>query len=332
VSHGREHNDRRGSQGIQEAGGKEVGVFEGKIISAAKILIGVTAVVVLVLFVYMRFVQKVPLTEVLEMSLSLVIASVPVALPMVMKVTLSIGAKEMADEGGIVTHLTALEEIASMKVLCSDKTGTLTTAEMTVYYDQSCRTYNSCTPLQVLEYASMASNDANKDDPIDSAVLRAYAQSVGAPDIDTAVANRKKKFVLEKDGFCGFNAIVKRTSATVKGADGNKYFVAKGMVDVILKTDPEDEGLHQWEVENYPTISQEVHQADATMGTTGFKTLGVMVRVNDGPAKFAGILPIRDPPRHDTKITIAKIKAASVAVKMITGDHFNIGKELARQI
>ena len=63
------------------------------------------------------------ITEVLEMSLSLVIASVPVALPMVMKVTLSIGAKEMSDEGGIVTHLTALEEIASMKVLRSDKTG-----------------------------------------------------------------------------------------------------------------------------------------------------------------------------------------------------------------
>eukprot|EP00435_Cladocopium_sp_Y103_P049309 s875_g14.t2 len=67
--------------------------------------------------------KSVEITEVLEMSLSLVIASVPVALPMVMKVTLSIGAKEMSDEGGIVTHLTALEEIASMKVLCSDKTG-----------------------------------------------------------------------------------------------------------------------------------------------------------------------------------------------------------------
>ena len=58
------------------------------------------------------------------MSLSLVIASVPIALPMVMKVTLAVGAKEMAKEGGIVTHLTALEEIASMVVLCSDKTGT----------------------------------------------------------------------------------------------------------------------------------------------------------------------------------------------------------------
>mmetsp|Transcript_26506 Transcript_26506/g.72773 ORF Transcript_26506/g.72773 Transcript_26506/m.72773 type:complete len:918 (-) Transcript_26506:74-2827(-) len=320
------------AKAIQEAGGKEVGVFEGKIISAAKVLIGITVIVVCVLFIFMYFVQHVEIAEVLEMSLSLVIASVPVALPMVMKVTLSIGAKEMADEGGIVTHLTALEEVASMKVLCSDKTGTLTTAKMTVYYDSSCRTYNGFTPEQVLEFASIASNDANKDDPIDSAVLRAYMQSVGAASVEEAVEKRKEKFVLEPDSFCGFNPIVKRTSATVRGPYNHKYFCAKGMVDVILKTDPSDEGVHQWEVENYPTISQEVHQADATLGVSGFKTLGVMVKVDNGPAKFAGILPIMDPPRHDTRETIAKIKGAHVAVKMITGDHHNIGKELARQI
>jgi len=320
------------AKAIQEASGKELGVFEEKIIGAAKVLIGITGIVVIVLFFYMTFVQKVEFAEVLEMCLSLVIASVPVALPMVMKVTLSIGGKEMADEGGIVTHLTALEEIASMKVLCSDKTGTLTTAQMTVYFDNQCRTYNGFTPEQVLEFASIASNDANKDDPIDSAVLKAYAQSVNAASVDEAVAARKRKYVLEPEGFCGFNAIVKRTSAIVKGPDGNKYFFAKGMVDVILKTDPADEGLYQWVVEDYDSISQSVHQADSTMGLSGFKTLGVAIRVNNGPTKFAGILPIMDPPRRDTKKTIADIKNSNVAVKMITGDHFNIGKELARQI
>jgi len=319
------------AKAIQEAGGKEIGVFEGKIIDAAKVLIGTTAIVVLVLFYYMYCVQKVALAEVLEMSLSLVIASVPVALPMVMKVTLSIGAKEMADHGGIVTHLTALEEIASMKVLCSDKTGTLTTASMTVYYDQNCRTWNGFTAEQVLEFASVASNEANKDDPIDSAVLRAYAQCKGIASIDEAVAARKKEFVLVKDSFCGFNAIVKRTSASV-AYGGKTYFCAKGMVDVILKTDKEDEGLHQWEVENFKSLGQEVTGADAQMGTSGFKTLGVCVKVDNGPYQFAGILPIMDPPRHDTKATIANIKKSNVAVKMITGDHHNIGKELARQI
>ena len=93
------------AKAIQEASGKDIGVFEGKIIEAAQVLILITIVVVTFLFYFMYFVQKVRLshelrlmqigqveiTEVLEMSLSLVIASVPVALPMVMKVTLSIG-------------------------------------------------------------------------------------------------------------------------------------------------------------------------------------------------------------------------------------------------
>jgi len=319
------------AKAIQEAAGKDIGVFEGKIIEAAKVLIGITVLVVVVLFNYMYFVQYVEVAEVLEMSLSLVIASVPVALPMVMKVTLSIGAKEMADEGGIVTHLTALEEIASMKVLCSDKTGTLTTAQMTVYYDATAKSYNGFTNEQMLEFASLASNEANKDDPIDAAVLRAYAQMKGASDIDHAVDQRSKMFTLDKDGFIGFNAIVKRTCASVTAANGTKYFVSKGMVDVILKTNSDDGGK-QWAVENYESMSAEAHKADAELGVTGFKTLAVAVSINGGPMKFAGILPIMDPPRHDTKETIAKIKQSQVAVKMITGDHHNIGKELARQI
>ena len=62
-------------------------------------------------------------------------------------------------------------------------------------------------------------------------------------------------------------------------------------------------------------------EADAELGVSGFKTLGVMVQKLPGPAKFAGILPIMDPPRKDTKKTVADIKASGVAVKMITGDH-----------
>ena len=83
---------------------------------------------------------------------------------------------------------------------------------------------------------------------------------------------------------------------------------------------------------DYEAMSQEASKADADLGVSGFKTLGVAVSKNGGQMQFAGILPIMDPPRHDTKETIRKIKEAQVAVKMITGDHHNIGKELARQI
>merc|ERR1719188_2861059 len=200
-----------------------------------------------------------------------------------------------------------------------------------VYYDDTAKVYNGYTAEQVLEFASIASNEANKDDPIDSAVLKAYMKSKNTGTVEDAVELRKKSFTLDKDGFVGFNPIVKRTVANITASDGTKYRVAKGMVDVILKTNPEDEGV-QWTVDNYAEMEKIAKDADTELGVSGFKTLGVMVQKLPGAPKFAGILPIMDPPRKDTKKTVADIKASGVAVKMITGDHHNIGKELARQI
>mmetsp|Transcript_45381 Transcript_45381/g.82921 ORF Transcript_45381/g.82921 Transcript_45381/m.82921 type:complete len:933 (-) Transcript_45381:84-2882(-) len=319
------------AKAIQDAAGREIGVFEGKIIAAAQVLIMITIITVASLFYYELVVLGADIFDVLEMSLSLVIASVPVALPMVMKVTLSIGAKEMADEGGIVTHLTALEEIASMKVLCSDKTGTLTTAQMTVYYDSKAPTFGNMKAEQMLEYAALASNAANKDDPIDSAVLRAYAKSVkceGPHAVDDAVAQLKKKYTVQE--FFGFNPIVKRTVVRVT-INGRPMQISKGMVDVVLATKAEDEGV-QWKVNDFDNVSKMAFDKDAELGKSGFKTLGVSFSEGNSGMQFAGILPIMDPPREDTAETIHKIQGAHVGVKMITGDHHNIAKELARQI
>merc|ERR1719282_1381988 len=149
--------------------------------------------------------------------------------------------------------------------------------------------------------------------------------------VEDAVALRKKTFTLDPEGFVGFNPIVKRTCARITGADGSKYLVAKGMVDVIIKTNPDDEGV-QWTVDDVANMEKTAKDDDTELGVSGFKTLGVMVQKLPGQPKFAGILPIMDPPRKDTKKTVADIKASGVAVKMITGDHHNIGKELARQI
>ena len=316
------------AKSIQESGGKHVGVFEAKIILAGRVLIILTLLAVGSLLIYQVGFRDVPLAEVLEMSLSLVIASVPIALPMVLKVTLAVGAKEMAKEGGIVTHLTALEEIASMVVLCSDKTGTLTTASMTVYPDKAV-CFNSYNGSRALELAALASNPANKDDAIDRAVFQAYAKMKGA-DVDGAAKELAARYTIDK--YFGFNPVVKRTVADVTDKDtGAKLRVAKGIVSLVLKTNPTDGG-QQWVVDNFDATAHQVGEADATFGKSGYKTIGVVCSEGGGPMKYVGTLPIMDPPRHDTADTIRRIKSAEVEVKMITGDHLNIARELARQI
>lgn len=321
---------------IQESGGKHVGLFEGKIIQAARVLILITLCVVGTLSYYYLAVRGKELGDVLESSLSLIIASVPVALPMVMKVTMSIGAKEMADEGGIVTHLTALEEIASMRVLCSDKTGTLTKGKMDIKYDDM-KGYSNIKPEEALLYASVASNAANKEDPIDTAVFKAlnkfYGFEVKDPDLSKNMAATKLKERFQLIKYYGFNAVVKRTVAHVKDTTtGREMYIAKGIVNKILKTDAKDEGEIQWEVKDYEAMKKTVAADDADLGKRGFKTIGVAIAPVGGTFTFIGLLPISDPPRDDTAQTIRNIRGKQIYVKMITGDHLNIAKEIGRQI
>ena len=224
----------------------------------------------------------------------------------------------MAKEGGIVTHLTALEEIASMVVLCSDKTGTLTTAQMTVYHETAA-TFSGFTGEEVLEFAALASNPANKDDAIDRAVFQAYAKMEGyGADVDESAKKLKAKYTTDK--YFGFNPVVKRTVCdATEIKTGRKIRVAKGIISKVLKTDPNDGG-QQWTVDDFDKTSKAVQEADATFGKSGYKTIAVCISINGGPMKYAGTLPIMDPPRADTAETIANIKAAFVQVKMITGD------------
>jgi len=249
---------------------------------------------------------------------------------MVMNVTLAVGAKEIAQEGDIVTHLTALEDIASMVVLCTDKTGTLTTAQMTVYHENAA-VFHGFDRKELLKLAALASNPANKDDAVDRATYQAYAFMAGfGTDVDASSSALSRDYKLVK--YYGFNPMVKRTVADyVNVATGKHMRVTKGIVSNILKT-TEGDGGQQWTISNFDEVAAKVLSVDATFGAAGYKTIAVAVSFDNGPMQYAGTLPIMDPPRNDTADTIQKIKFASVDVKMITGDHLNIAKELATQV
>jgi len=180
-----------------------------------------------------------------------------------------------------------------------------------------------------MEFAAVASNPSNKDDPIDTAVYKAFTRMLKVKDPEEAAARVKAKFTQEK--YVGFNPIVKRTVAqVVDRQSGKKLQVCKGIISKVLKTG-EDGGVC-WTVEDYDEVSKEVGKADTRFGRSGFKTIGIAVGVPGGKMFYAGTLPIMDPPRADTAVTIENIRNSSVAVKMITGDHLNIARELARQI
>jgi len=184
----------------------------------------------------------------------------------------------MAEHGGIVTHLTALEEIASMKVLCSDKTGTLTLGKMNIKYDDM-KSYNGYSPEQALELAACASNASNLDDPIDNAVFKALNTKFGILDDPGAKKGKAAKELekkYKKEKYVGFNPQVKRTVAYMVDGSGNKLQIGKGIVNRILETSHDDGGI-QWEVENFEAMQKQVADDDAVFARGGYKTIGVAV-------------------------------------------------------
>jgi H+-transporting ATPase len=212
----------------------------------------------------------------------------------------------------------------------SDKTGTLTTANMSIIPE---RIYaaEGFTEEDVILYAYLCSNADKKDDPIDKAIVRAF--------LETENSARKDEY--KQFEIIGFNPNVKRVVAFVTHGE-ETITIAKGLPAKLVDTSSggADDHEFQWKVQNAddPSFLNEVSQVDTGLSKSGYKTIGISIcrgnaREMANPVwVFAGLVPMLDPPRHDTAATIASLHHANISVKMITGDHVNVGKETARLI
>merc|ERR1719376_76533 len=314
-----------------------VSVFQKKILKVVRIAIVVSVAFVLGVLFVLGFAYDKFATDwqaAVMGALSIMIAAIPIALPLVMQINMAIGAAHLAKEhNAIVTSLPALQDIASMSVLCSDKTGTLTTAQMSIYVDSSFNV-GRFSKTDVLLYAYLASNPDKKDDPIDKAIITAFFGNDEA-------CEKYEKGSYEQVGILGFTPLIKRVVAFVK-INGEIVTIAKGLVGKVLNTRHGnlDDAEIQWVCENYddPTWRQRIEERDRDLGKTGYKTIGIAISFCDARKtpnpkfEFVGLLPMIDPPRHDTRATIDALHEANISVKMITGDHVNIGRETARLI
>jgi H+-transporting ATPase len=245
-----------------------------------------------------------PILSTLEFALVLLVAAIPVAMPTVLSVTMAVGARLLAKKQAIVTKLSAIEELAGVDVLCSDKTGTLTQNKLTL---GDPFTVNAVPADKVILWAALASRPEDKD-TIDLAVIG-------------GVKDEKALKSYQVIHFVPFDPVHKRTEATVKGADGKQFFVAKGAPQVILKMSA-----------NAADVKPAVEKAVNEFAGRGFRSLGVARADQENNWQFVGVLPMFDPPREQAKATIASAEHMGVKVKMVTGDQLAIAEETARQL
>jgi H+-transporting ATPase len=289
------------AQLVQEA--HTVSHFQRAVLKIGDYLIILAVTLVAVILAVALFRGDKALTT-LEFCLVLLVAAIPVAMPTVLSVTMAVGARLLAKKEAIVTRLSAIEELAGVDVLCSDKTGTLTQNKLTL---GDPFTVNGIPPDQAILYGALASRAEDKD-TIDLAVI-------GGVKDDKAL---KSYQVLH---FKPFDPVHKRTEATVKGADGKQFFVAKGAPQVILAMST-----------NAGEVKPAVEKAVNEFAGRGFRSLGVARADQEGKWQFVGVLPLFDPPREQAKATIASAREMGVTVKMVTGDQLAIARETAKQL
>jgi H+-transporting ATPase len=264
----------------------------------------VIAAVLAVMIIGVAVARHDQILVVLQFVLVLTIAAIPVAMPAVLSVTMALGARMLAAKQAIVTKLTAVEEVAGIDVLCSDKTGTLTKSELTPGDPFVAENY---TPEDVILFGALASR-AEDQDPIDLAVL-------------SGIKDKKTLESYDIIHFQPFDPVHKRTEAEVKGADGKTFKVSKGAPQVILALDPDVEKL-----------KEDIDKAVDEFASRGFRSLGVARTNEKNEWNLVGIIPLFDPLRDDSKDTVDQARKMGLKVKMVTGDQIAIAKEVGRQL
>jgi H+-transporting ATPase len=267
----------------------------------------VFAITMVGIVLIVAFLRSESLLDTLQFALILVVAAIPAALPAVMTVTLAVGAVALAKKEAIVSRLTAIEEIAGMNILCVDKTGTITQNAISI---GEIRTLPGVSEQDVITAAALASK-RESNDPIDMAVFSRYDRITPRPDTAS----------LETLDFVPFDPVAKFSKASIRDPSGTTFEAAKGAPQAIAAL-----------AGNNGTLSFTLDGWVTGFAEKGFRALGVAKTDDSGRWHYLGLIGIFDPPREDSAVTITKAKKLGVNVKMVTGDHIAIAKEISGQV
>jgi H+-transporting ATPase len=243
-------------------------------------------VIIVGLAIYAAFIRM-PVSEVVPLILTAVLASIPVALPATFTLAAALGARNLAKIGVLPTRLSAVDEAATMNVLCADKTGTLTQNALTV---EQVRPTPDFDEAHVLAWAALASSEGGQD-PVDEAI-RSAARGKDAADTPKLIA------------FTPFDPASKMSEASVADPGGATQRVVKGAYAVVTAL-----------AEPSPTAEASANELEGQ----GFRVLAVAAGAPQA-MKLVGLIALSDPPRSDSAALVKELHALGVRMVMVTGD------------
>ncbi|KAK2996901.1 hypothetical protein RJ639_024794, partial [Escallonia herrerae] len=294
----------------------QVGHFQKVLTAIGNFCICSIAVGCIIEIVVMYPIQHRRYRDGIDNLLVLLIGGIPIAMPTVLSVTMAIGSHRLSEQGAITKRMTAIEEMAGMDVLCSDKTGTLTLNKLTVDKTLVEVFANNTDKDSVILLGARASRVENQD-AIDACIVGMLADP------------KEARAGITEVHFMPFNPVDKRTAITYVDTDDNWHRVSKGAPEQII-----------YLCNLREDVTKRVHDIIDRFAERGLRSLAVAQQTvpekskegAGGPWIFVGLLPLFDPPRHDSGETIKRALNLGVNVKMITGDQLAIGKETGRRL
>ncbi len=246
--------------------------------------------------------KGVDIPELLIFSIALAVSVIPEALPLVLTFTLSRGALDMSKEKVIVKRLSSVQDLGSVNLLCTDKTGTIT--ENKLYYQNSYQDPNSSFDPMVL--ARLAAINLNKavPEPFDRAV-------------DAAISQEQRRIVdqYQLTQEEAFDPNLRSNGAFVKNTQGQELHIRRGSPEYFIKIGLVDREQIQGWIDSEESL--------------GHRVLGTSYDDSNGP-KFAGFVSFEDRLKASTKATIEAAKALNVRITIITGDSLMVAKAVGR--
>jgi H+-transporting ATPase len=243
--------------------------------------------VIIVSLVAYAHAREMPVGEIIPLVLTAVLASIPVALPATFTLAAALGAKALARLGVLPTRLSAVDEAATLDVLCSDKTGTLTCNELTVTAVHPEAGFDEA---HVLAMAALASSDGGQD-PVDAAI-RSAALKKSASDLPKLIK------------LVPFDPATKMSEATAVDSGGGTIRSVKGAFAAVIRL-----------TEPVSKAAETAHELEEK----GFRVLAVGVGTPT-TMRLAGIIALSDPPRTDAAELIKELHTLGVRTVMVTGD------------
>ncbi|WP_342676834.1 plasma-membrane proton-efflux P-type ATPase [Methanofollis sp. UBA420] len=278
--------------------------FQKAVIKIGDYLIALAVALAAVIIIVALFRHE-SLAETLQFALVLTVAAIPAALPAVLTTTLAVGAMALARREAIVSRLVSIEEMAGVDVLCVDKTGTLTRNELTV---AEVAGFDGFSEEEVLLLARLTSREEDND-PIDNAVIARFRDVPGIG---------KEAAAIRVTEYTPFNPVDKRAMATLETENGTRFMAAKGAPQAIFALTSGEGG--------------DVEGRVAAFAGRGYRTLGVARADATGVWRYAGLIALYDPPRDDSAETIRRARAMGLSIKLLTGDHIAIAREIAAKL